>query len=48
MDAVVCKLKCNSMIFLLKNYQNVIKARVTCLRMHFIPPHPKILYEILL
>ena len=32
------------------NFQNVINARVTCLRTHFIPPppHPKILYETLL
>ena len=29
------------------NFQNVINARVTCLRTHFIPPHPKILYETL-
>ena len=35
MDTVVFKLKCNSMIFLLKNF---LKARVTCLHMHFIPP----------
>ena len=43
MDTGVCKFKCNSMIFLLKNFQNVIKARVTCLRTHFIPlpPHKK-------
>ena len=45
------KLKCNSIIFLLKKFQNVIKAHVMCLRMHFIPPppppHPKILYETL-
>ena len=47
---VVCKFKfkCNSMIFLLKNFQNVIKERVTCLRTHFYNPHPKILYETLL
>ena len=30
--------------FSVKNFQNVIKVRVTCLRTHFIP-HPKILYE---
>ena len=32
------------------NFQNVINARVMCLRTHFIPPpppHPKILYETL-
>ena len=29
------------------NFENVINARVTCLRTHFIPPHPKILYETL-
>ena len=45
MDTVVFKLKWNSMInFLLKSFQNVIKAHVTCLRMTFYPsPHPKIL-----
>ena len=50
MDTVVCKfkLKCNSIIFLLKKFQNVIKAHVTCLHTHFIPPHPKILYETLI
>ena len=32
--------------FSVKKFQNVVKARVTCLHMHFIPPpHPNILYE---
>ena len=42
------QVKCNSMIFLLKNFQNVIKARDVLTHAFYPPSHPKILYETLL